>query len=136
MNLYINIKSHDSRRSYDDVIVREINHIGPVYYSEQGRGYTSHDISDSNTNKYLFSPGERVFVVIARHQDGDTFSTTSGLFDVEYICKSCDDAQEWINKNKLKMEKKYGGYFEKLENLEIHCVPFDKDSEIPVKYWF
>lgn len=81
----------------------------------------------------LFQPkeGERVFLLVVRHSDGDTFGTTHGHAHFEGIYETREAAEaiaETINQDTYKSGRgkwnyiPWKGYFAQLEDIEIHAI--------------
>ena len=67
--------------------------------------------------------GKEVYVLVVRYRTGDTFGHSTGQWFVEGAYLDGDKAREvaeLINNDKYKGNKPWNGYFERLENVELH----------------
>lgn len=78
----------------------------------------------------------QLYLVIVRHTDGDSFGTSYGLHYVAGVYTKASEARELarkINSGEFLEENKdkyfpWGGYFERLEEVEIHCFKVRDDE--------
>lgn len=67
------------------------------------------------------------FLVVVRYQTGDTFGTSHGNFHFQDVCATQEEAEEVAkachkprDKNSKENYRPWDGYFERLEDVEIH----------------
>ena len=117
--------------------VIEVNHWGPVYLSEEGKGYDSHQVynvdSEVNWSEYK---EHQVWIVYIRYSDGVTFGRTEGYFNVEYITDGREKAAAWMDENKNRLKKAHSGYFESFEGIDVEVVQFKDPEFVKEKSWF
>ena len=67
-----------------------------------------------------------VFLVVVRYQSGNSFGTSHGNFHFFSVRATKEEAlkdKEDIEQDKVSGYKPWKGYFEKLEDIEIHHLP-------------
>lgn len=134
-NLYVEIsdfttcEDYGEEEIYSDSYI-DILSIGPCYISRQGKGMDSHWITnDTNIINPLKGKSE-IYIALVTYTTGDTFGTTSGNYDVEYVHWSEKNVNEWIEKNQKRLEKEYGGVFDSLDDVECYKVELVDQSQV------
>lgn len=77
---------------------------------------------------------DTVYMVVARYYDGDTFGRTYGHWHIysfrateEEARKDEEEIRNSVNEeNTYKNYRPWLGYFSGLEDVEIHCMPFEE----------
>jgi len=75
--------------------------------------------------------GKNIYVVVVRYQTGDSFGTSHGRWEMEggYLTKEeAAKVKESINDNTYEGYKSWKGYFEALEDVEIHELKIVKEK--------
>ena len=145
--LYINVSTfeHQGGKSsakddgpwsgYDHTVI-EVNHWGPVYFTEDGKGYDSHMVHNSDEIDWAKYEESQVWIVYIRYSDGGTFGRTDGYFNVEFVTDERDKAVEWMKEHKDGLKTAHSGYFESLEDIDITVVEFRDAKQVEEKRWF
>lgn len=121
---------------YEDTLVE----VGPVYISEKGKGYTSHEIYYGNSiDNYPWLETAKdltpVWVVVARYGSGSTFGHHSGRFAFHFIAESLEKAEKWRKENERMIEELHESYFGGVYT-EIYGTYFHKEEKIKSKPYF
>lgn len=69
---------------------------------------------------------DRIWLIVARYSDGDTFGSSSGEWSIEGVASTLEEASEFRRLNRWQIEKKHDNYFGKLEEVELVLVPFER----------
>lgn len=133
-NLYIEIEYTESRGTensngngkpysgYSHSVIN-ITSIGSVFYSEKGSGRYFRYIEEWKKDVDWENLGEKeLHLVLIVYNDGGTFGRTDGYFNPAYLTDNYEDAQEWVRKNKEKIERRYNGYFSELREIKHKVV--------------
>ena len=115
-----------------DSIYRNPAYISVTFKSvaREKNGFFAHDFEVSEE---VFN-AERVFLVIPRYQDGNSFGTTHGNWEVWAAIATEDEAlkiREAIVEDTLTdAYPPWKGYFSTLEDVEIHCFRIGKTTNV------
>ena len=108
----------------------EITHMGPAYFSEEGKSWRAKRVEniDPKIDWEIFVG--KIYLVLVRYTTGGTFGETNGEFDLHYVTGDLKSAEKWRKDNYKDLEKRYTGYFERLESVDVELVELIKDSEV------
>lgn len=88
---------------------------------------------DFDVSEEVYS-SERVFLVIPRYQDGNSFGTTHGNWDVWAAVATEDEAlkirESILSDDHTDDYRPWKGYFASLEGVEIHCFRIGRTSDV------
>lgn len=165
--LYIDVDYYESTGSSEDPgdgspysgyshSIIHINSYGPLYFSEEGRGYLSREVESSwyhyehnwrenkDLPKICSHPNEEecqdiefLYIVVVRFGDGGTFGRTDGYFEFPFISKDEQECIDWIHTNSSRIKQAHSGYFESFEGVGVEKVSFVKNPEdVPARRWW
>lgn len=154
--LYLHVNKYESTGDLDNPgdgtrwsgfshTVINVNEWGPIYFAEEGRGW-SHTRIDECDYLYDFDlprPVESnipkdtkfLYLVVIRYGDGGTFGRIDGQYKVPGVFLSSDDAYSFALEHEKDFKAAHNGYFESYEGWSVEIVELKDENDVKPQRW-
>lgn len=107
--------------------VKTIRKLGPARICASSPGWDYQDINSEDVNPIVFEEQpDHLYVVYLDTYSGGTFGGTDGYIVFSYVTTSRTDAEEWLEKNRKDLEKRYKGWGSRLNSIDIDLIHLEK----------